>query len=335
MQELERPDLPVHFSVTLSFSGIKVTPSSVCSLPLRHTSLLPFTAPHIQLALIAVHNLIRFGLIYAQEFVSVNQPWSLPHHNVTPPRQRRNTSTFLSLVWAAKYENMWHSREKYVTVASQTIFYEQIRDQIVWLIVKMWNSLPQLLLCIFWQALLQLKHRTVRLSSGSLGSCVAECMFVQNVQQWALWGCCSVKKVHEQLQGFHLGLSHLEEWNIFCRKQTNKQKRIIVQAVTVILNSEMRGSHLPLLSLCQCCHRDKGKQRKGMCVVQKPTSHVCSFNRSAPEARHFQTQQFYTKQKISNIHPHVISSCDGCSPSHTLTSVLHRCSHGLHAACCQ
>lgn len=50
MQELERPDLPVHFSVTLSFSGIKVTPSSVCSLPLRHTSLLPFTAPHISLA---------------------------------------------------------------------------------------------------------------------------------------------------------------------------------------------------------------------------------------------------------------------------------------------
>lgn len=177
-------------------------------------------------------------------------------------------------------------------------------------------------------------------SSGSLGSCVAECMFVQNVQQWAQWGWCSVKKVHEQLQGFlgppdlHLGLSHHEEWNIVCRKQTNK-KRLIVQAVTVILNSEMRSSHLPLLSLCQCCHRDKGKQRKGMCVIQKPISHVCSFNRSAAEARHFQTQQFYTKQELSNIHPHVISSCDGCSPSRTLTSVLHRCSHGLHAACCQ
>lgn len=36
----------------------------------------------------------------------------------------------------------------------------------------------------------------------------------------------------------------------------------------------MCSRHLPLLSLCQCCHRYKGKQRKGMSVIQKPIPYV-------------------------------------------------------------
>lgn len=53
-----------------------------------------------------------------------------------------------------------------------------------------------------------------------------------------------------------------------------EKKRIIVEAVTVISNSQMCSRHLPLLSLCQCCHRYKGKQRKGMSVIQKPIPYV-------------------------------------------------------------
>lgn len=40
----------------------------------------------------------------------------------------------------------------------ETIFGEQITDQIVCLIVNMWNALPLLSLCSFWQAAFQVKQ---------------------------------------------------------------------------------------------------------------------------------------------------------------------------------
>lgn len=116
--------------------------------------------------------------------------------------------------------------KKKITVASQTIFGEQIGDQIVCLIVNMWNALPRLLLCIFWQAPLQLMHKVVRVASAHawLNACL--CRMYGSEDIWVLQ--CK-KKVHEQRQGFlgspdlHLGLIHVEDWNIFCRKREKKE----------------------------------------------------------------------------------------------------------------
>lgn len=53
-----------------------------------------------------------------------------------------------------------------MTVASRPIFGEKIREQIVCLIVNMWNALPRLSLCILWQAVFQLKHKIVGVASA-------------------------------------------------------------------------------------------------------------------------------------------------------------------------
>lgn len=93
----------------------------------------------------------------------------------------------------------------------------------------------------------------------------------------------------------------------------------------------MCSSHLPLLCLCQCCHRDEGKQSKGMSVNQKPISCVCSLNRSAGEARctrqHSKQSSRYEMTLI-----HLTCRCPNVMPD--LTHILYRCSCGLNAACC-
>lgn len=161
------------------------------------------------------------------------------------------------------------------------------------LIVNMWNALPRLLECIFWQAPLQFKHIIVRVASA---------------HAWLNACLCRIYSSEDILGApeFHLGLIPVVDWNIFCREVG--EKRVIVEAVTVILNSEMCRSQLPLPSLCQRCHRDEGIQRKGASVNQKPISHVCTLNRSAAEARHIEPQQFKTEQQMSNdFNPHLIS----------------------------
>lgn len=83
----------------------------------------------------------------------------------------------------------------------------------------------------------------------------------------------------------------------------------------------MCSSHLPLLSLCQCCHRDEGKQSKGTSVIQKPVSRVCGSNRSAGDTR---DPAFKTGQRISNDWWIKVMQ----SLTH-MNEVLYRCFHGL------
>lgn len=144
------------------------------------------------------------------------------------------------------------------------------------------------------------------------------------------------KKLYERCQGFlgtpdlHLGLINVEDWDIFCRKK----KKNYCGGWNAHSKLLMCSSYLPLLGLCQCCHGDEGKQRKGMSVIQKPISHVCSLNRSAAEARHIETQKCKTEEQISNdFNPHLISWCDG--PSHTHSRSPAWGSQGLNAACSQ
>lgn len=182
--------LCVYFSVTLSFSGIKVTPSSLCSLP--HISLLPCTAPHISLAWLLCK--IWKGLA------------SIMHRNLSP---WPNHDHYHVIMWhlhdqetILKHFCHWYEYKKNHCCKSNYIWWANQRSNCV--------SNCKHVECITSAIIMHLLAASASdQAQNRLGSCVARCMFMQNVQQ--------CKKVHEQCQSFfgspdtHLCLIHVED----------------------------------------------------------------------------------------------------------------------------
>lgn len=156
----------------------------------------------------------------------------------------------------------------------------------------MWNALPRLSLCIFWQAAHQLKHKIVGVASALC--CVNACSCTATGTFDLTAKCASAEAALPWITR-HVGGSDVlwRPWRSFY----------------------MCSSRLPPLRLCQRCHRDEGKQRKGTSVTQKPISRVCASKRSAGDTR---DTVFKTEQQISSDfnHPNLMR-LTRCPVSHT------------------